>query len=59
MKAEILLAVETANVGLMNSLAPVKLLLKCIVDSKIEENGRDSSDLLAALSKSASKFFNI
>ena len=57
MKSEIILAVEIANSGLVNSQAPVNLLLKCIVDSEIVEKGRESDELVAIFNKSESKLF--
>ena len=57
MKEDILLSIETANVGFLNSEAPVELILHCILDSKIEENGLGGSKLLAGFNKSDSKFW--
>ncbi len=57
MKADILLSIETANVGFLNSNVPVKLFLHCIVDSKIDENEQEPEHLLAVLNFTASEFF--
>ncbi len=59
MKADILLSIETANVGFLNSNVPVKLFLRCIVDSKIDENEQETKtdQLLAVLNFTASEFF--
>jgi len=59
MKEDILLSIETANVGFLNSEAPVELILHCILDSKIEENGLDGRELLAGFNEFDSKMLKV